>query len=104
MKAVAIAVLAILPWASSSSERESNPLDGKIVVYSAQSETAIIDRGKDHGVLVGMKYTVYRGDRFIASGIVKETAKDWSALTIEMKSDQPQAGDDVSSQILSPVR
>lgn len=103
MKLLAVAFLAALPWVSAS-ESETNPLDGKIVAYSAQSETAIIDRGKDHGVLVGMKYTVYRGDRFIATGIVKETAKDWSAMIIEMKSDQPQAGDEVSSQILTPVR
>jgi hypothetical protein len=75
-------------------------IDGKVMSYSAQAGVAIINQGKDSGSLVGMKFTIYRGDKFVATGIVKETARDWSAITIELKYVEPQVGDDVSNHIL----
>jgi hypothetical protein len=75
-------------------------VDGKVMSYSAQAGVAIINQGKDSGVLVGMKFTIYRGDKFVATGIVKETARDWAAITIELKYIEPQVGDDVSNHIL----
>jgi hypothetical protein len=75
-------------------------ISGKIMSYSAQAGVAIINQGKDAGALVGMKFTIYRGDKFLATGHVKETARDWSAITIELKYLEPQVGDDVSNHIL----
>jgi len=76
------------------------PVDGKVMTYSPQAGVAIINQGKDHGVMLGMKFTIYRADKFIATANVKEAAREWSAIQIDLKHNEPQVGDDVSNHIL----
>lgn len=75
-------------------------IEGKVMSVSIEAGVVIINVGKDHDVLVGMKFTVYRNDQFVATAIVKETARDWSALSIELKNINPQVGDSVSNHLL----
>lgn len=76
------------------------PVDGKVMSYSPSARVAIINRGRDDGVILGMKFTVYRGDRFVGSATVKEAQREWSAIEIHLKHLEPQVGDDVSNHIL----
>lgn len=75
-------------------------IEGKVMSVSLEAGVVIINVGKDHGVLVGMKFTLYRNDQFVATAIVKEAARDWSALSIELKNLNPQVGDSVSNHML----
>jgi hypothetical protein len=92
---VVVAGLAVLAFSSTPRD-----LDGRVLCYAAQSETAILDIGTDQGVVAGMKFTVYRDDQYVGGGVIKEAARDWSAMLIEWKTTDPQAGDRVSSQVL----
>lgn len=99
LAATVLLVVASLPWNDSSKS-----IEGKIVTFSATSQIAIISPGSSVGTQVGMRFTVYRGDEFIATIVVKEVAKDWSAAVVESKYLEPQAGDLVSNQVLTPSR
>jgi hypothetical protein len=76
------------------------PVDGKVMTYSAQAGVAIVNQGKDHGVMLGMKFTIYRGNQFVATAVVKEAAREWSAIQIDLKHNEPMVGDDASNHIL----
>jgi hypothetical protein len=100
MKAIVLSCLILAsPLAS-----QTKSIDGKIITYSATAQTAIINVGKDMGVVTGMKFTVYRGDTYVGVLVVRDVARDWSAATVDTKVLEPTAGDDVSNQILSPAR
>lgn len=75
-------------------------VDAKVMSYSPQAGVAIVNQGKDHGVMLGMKFTIYRGDKFVASAVVKEAQREWSALEIQLKHMEPQVGDDASNHML----
>lgn len=74
-------------------------VDGKVMQYSAQAGIAIINQGVDHGVLVGMKFTIYRGGTFVATMNIKETNRDFAIGVIQLKYVEPQTGDEASNHI-----
>lgn len=75
-------------------------VDAKVMSYSSSAGVAIINQGKDHGVLLGMKFTIYRGERFVASAVVREVHRDWAAIEIRLKHLEPQVGDDASNHLI----
>ena len=76
-----------------------SPVDAKVMSASTQAGIVIINQGKDAGVLIGTKFTIYRGNQFVATAIVRETTRDWSSLTLDLKYLEPQTGDDASNRL-----
>jgi hypothetical protein len=74
-------------------------IEGKVMSASPQAGVVLINQGKDARVLVGMEFTIFRGNQFVAKGVVRSADRDWAALSIEIKHLEPQVGDDVSNRI-----
>jgi len=63
-------------------------------------DSLLIDAGKSHGVMDGMKFTVYRKDKFVCTAVVTDTRHAASRLRIDLKQTDPRVGDSVSNHIL----
>jgi hypothetical protein len=81
------------------SEVPLRAIDGKVTGYAPRAAILAINQGRDHGVRVGMKFTIYRGREFVATAVVREVDRDWSAASLELKHLEPRTGDDASNHI-----
>ena len=68
--------------------------------YAAEAGVVILNQGRDHGVRLGDKFTLYRGSSFVATARVREAAREWAAATIELKHLEPRVGDEASNHML----
>lgn len=73
------------------------PVDARVVWMDSG---LLIDAGKGHGVIDGMKFTVYREDKFVCTAIVTDAKHAASRLRIEPGQNEPKIGDSVSNHIL----
>lgn len=76
---------------------------GKVAAYAPDTGVAILNVGRDQGVMVGMTFTIHRSGNFVARAKVREVQRDWAAATIEFRHMEPMLGDDASNTILTPV-
>ncbi len=83
-----------------SADVSGRPVDGKVMSASPQAGIVILNQGRDQGVLVGMKFTLYRGRDFVATAIVREVTREWASATIDLKHIDPRVGDDASNHVL----
>jgi hypothetical protein len=77
-----------------------NPVDATIMSLSLQAGVAILNQGRDHGVRIGDRFTVYRGDQFVAAGVVREAARGWAAIAFHLVKLEPRVGDHATSRLL----
>jgi hypothetical protein len=87
------------PHRGPASDYRGPSVDAKVMSVSTQAGIVIINQGNDSGVRIGTKFTIYRGNQFVATAIVRETTREWSSLTIDLKYLDPQTGDDASNRL-----
>ncbi len=73
------------------------PVDAKVVWIDGRLH---IDAGKSHGVIDGMKFTVYRENKFVCTAVVTDARNGASRLRIDLKHIEPKVGDSASNHIL----
>jgi len=76
-------------------------IEGKVVAISEKADLNIvmINVGKNDGVEVGMKFTVYRGDKYVAKIQIDKVEAQWSsAFSIkEFQSDNIRVNDNITT-------
>ncbi len=75
-------------------------LEGKVAAVSLQYKLVIVNIGKDQGVLVGDKFTVYRDKGFVASIEIDRVDRTWAAGRITLQKEDPKVADSVSNDIM----
>jgi len=72
-------------------------LKGKILSVEEELGLVAVSLGKKDGVEIGYKFTIKRGDKFVATGIVKNVENEMSILSIDIKGPgyPPSINDDV---------
>jgi septal ring factor EnvC (AmiA/AmiB activator) len=76
----------------------AGPVLARVMSYSEQAGIAIINKGKNQGVQVGMGFLFKRGDEGLGDGVVKEVAADWCAVQLGDKAKPLRVGDDAASR------
>jgi Skp family chaperone for outer membrane proteins len=76
---------------------------GKIIACSAAAGMAILNQGENHGAKTGMPVTIFRADRFVASGNISEANRDWSAVRLIRVQVLPRPGDEVTNRWVLPI-
>jgi hypothetical protein len=75
-------------------------VDARVMTVSKQANIGIINQGRDQGVRIGMKFTIHRGDRFVASAIVREIYREFAAVEFVLLHGEPRVGDRASNRLL----
>jgi hypothetical protein len=81
-----------------------HPVDAKVSACSPQAGVVVLNQGRDQGVMVGMKFTIYRGSDFVATAVVQEVTREWASAVIDLKYLEPRVGDDASNHLLTRIR
>ncbi|MBI4244806.1 MAG: hypothetical protein HY606_12015 [Planctomycetes bacterium] len=79
-------------------------IKAKVQQYNSQYKIATLSAGKDQNVRIGDRFSISRGEKFIASGKVTEVEKDFCFMKIEYTniSQEPAIGDDANNKIITP--
>lgn len=66
---------------------------GHVRLCSTALDLITINLGREAGSVEGIRFAIFRGETYIASGLVKEVGENWSALALDHKAADPQPGD-----------
>jgi hypothetical protein len=72
---------------------------GKVLTADAANNIVVVSLGSEDGVKVGFKYTVSRGNQFIATVTVTSTQAKMAAGKVTLGSGTPMPGDDVMTSM-----
>lgn len=75
-------------------------IEGKVAAVSLQYKLVIINQGRDHGVLVGDSFTIYRDKGFVAKIEIDRVDRTWAAGRIVLQKEDPRVADSVSNDIM----
>jgi hypothetical protein len=89
----------ILRHPCSDSAADAGSIDARIAAWAPGPGLAAINQGAAHGVRPEMRFTIFRGDRFVGSGVVLQAARDWATIRIDTAAFEPEAGDEASNRV-----
>lgn len=85
---------------SSEFNPPSRAVDTRVLHWSKEAGILILGQGSANGCAPGMKFTIYRGDKFVASALIDDVGQKFSFAKIHLQRLEPAIGDDASNHIL----